>query len=192
MNRPLTQFTKLATGSLIPGIPFNVRNEEVYNVPVDQIADFVDIPEIGGFHNVASDVDNLDGTHTLTLHQIRMKNESDAGLRPSWSAVDAAEISIAGDLAFALAKRDTIYSSFRSSAAGALNQILDSLSAALHRSLITFNLYMQGRGLIINAKGRVIGFTPVEQAPYENHYHLVVDGEWLTVSLNPNWNDFIA
>lgn len=192
MNRPLTQFTKLATGSVIPGVPFNVRNEEVYNVPVDQIADFVDIPEVGGFHNVASDIDNLDGTHTLTLHQIRMKNESDAGLRPSWSQVDAAELLLADDQALALSKRDTIYNGFRSAAAGALTQTLDSLTAALHRSLLSFNLYMQGRGVKINAKGRIIELAPVEQAPVETHYQLVIDGDWLVVSLNPNWDDFIA
>jgi hypothetical protein len=193
-NRPLIAETKVAVGSLIPGIPFQVYNEETFdNLTPAQVTSLLASNEVRGAHNVVSDVTNGDGTHNLVLHQIRMKNAADNGLRPSWSAVSAAETSIQSDAALAVTKRNAIYSKFATPIAGAVGQIINSLTAALHRDCMSFHLYMRGSGLIINAKGRITALAPNTSAPTEQHYTVTVDNDdWLVVSLNPDWADFSA
>ncbi len=193
-NRPLTQYTKLAVGSLIPGVAFQVRDEETYsNIQPAYANSIINSIEVNGAHNVAQDTANPDGTRTLVLHQIRIKNSSDAGLRPSWGSVDAAEISVSGDEALATAKRDAIYADFSSGVAGMIGTMLNSLNVVDLNSLQVFERYMGGKGVTVNARGRIVSVSPSTKAPAEKHFNADVDDDgWLVVNVNAQWADFIS
>lgn len=192
-TRPLIAETKLAVGSIIPGIPFQVYDEQTYTGLTNaQVTSLLARNEIRGVHNVASDT-LVGGLHDIVLHQIRMKNAADAGLRPSWAAVGVAEATVQSDAVLAVTKRDAIYNSFATPIAGAVGQIVNSLTAAMHRDCMSFDIYMGRKGLVLNSKGRIVSLLPNTKAPIEQHYTIDVDGDdWLVVSLNSQWADFIA
>lgn len=193
MARNLIAETKVAVGSLIPGVPFLVFNEETYTgLTATQVTALTNRNEVRGAHNVASDT-IVAGLHDIVLHQIRIKNASDAGLRPAWSAVDAAEIAVQNDNALAVTKRDTIYSSFATPIAGVVGQIISGLPAGQHRDAISFDIYMGRKGLVLNGKGRIVSLLPNTKAPMELHYLVDFDSDdWMLVSINSQYSDFIS
>lgn len=196
-NRPINDYTILAVGSLIPNIPFAVYDEVVYtNLHEDAAAYILSTPEVGGVHNVVSDVINPDTTHDIVLHQVRLKNAADVGLRPSWSAIDAAELQMQADEATMIIKRDAIYNTRLSAVSGLLGQLIFDLTATELRAYQAFSAYMGKDGLLLplNAKGRILGFYDSNSAPFELSITITNDdtGYWLIGYPNPQWADFIA
>lgn len=196
-NRPINDYTILAVGSLIPNIPFAVYDEVVYtNLHEDAALYIINTPEVGGGHNVASQILNPDGTYDLVLHQIRMKNDADIGLRPSWGDVDMAELQMQADEVTMIIKRDEIYNTRLSAVSGFLGQLIFDLTATELQAYQAFSAYMGKDGLLLplNAKGRIIGFFDSGSAPFELSIALTTDdtGYWLIGYPNPQWADFIA
>lgn len=192
-NRTLLPETFMAVGSLILGIPYLVKNEETFtNITTTQVTALSNSSEVHGSHNIASQVAN-GANWDVVLHQIRMYNASDVGLRPSWASVTTQETNIQNDNTLANSKRTTIYNNYRALVNSFLNLTLDSLTNPQITALEQFQEYMRGNGIIINGKGRIIGFQPSSKALIEYHYKVSIDNnDWLVCTLNSQWADFVA
>lgn len=192
-NRALLPETFMAVGSLILGIPYLVKNEETFtNITTAQLTDLSNSSDVHGSHNIASQVAN-GANWDVVLHQIRMYNASDVGLRPSWASVTTQETNIQNDNTLANSKRTTIYNNYRALVNSFLNLTLDSLTNPQITALEQFQEYMRGNGIIINGKGRIIGFQPSSKALIEYHYKVSIDNnDWLVCTLNSQWADFVA
>lgn len=192
-NRTLLPETFMAVGSLILGIPYLVKNEETFtNITTAQVTALSNSSEVHGSHNIASQVAN-GANWDVVLHQIRMYNASDVGLRPSWASVTTQETNIQNDNTLANSKRTTIYNNYRALVNSFLNLTLDSLTNPQITALEQFQEYMRGNGIIINGKGRIIGFQPSSKALIEYHYKVSIDNnDWLVCTLNSQWADFVA
>lgn len=192
-NRTLLPETFMAVGSLILGIPYLVKNEETFtNITTAQVTALSNSSEVHGSHNIASQVAN-GANWDVVLHQIRIYNASDAGLRPSWASVTTAETNVQNDNILANNKRTTIYNSYQTVVNDFNNLLISSLTRPQLDSLLQFQEYMSGNGIIINGKGRIIGFQPSSKALIEYHYKVSIDNnDWLVCTLNSQWADFVA
>ncbi len=188
----ITQWTKLATGSLVVGKPFNVFNDESYiNITAARVAEITAYPEVLGAWNIQSTVPN-GPNFDLTLYNVRFKLAADALSRPTNVAITAAEATMASNATLAGTKQAAHYATHSALATPIIGTIAASLSNNDTHNIIRFETYMNGGGFVVNGKGRITAILPVGNAPIEYSHILTVGNIWMTCAVNPQWADFIA
>ena len=188
----ITQWTKLATGSLVVGKPFNVFNDESYiNITAARVAEITAYPEVLGAWNIQSTVPN-GPNFDLTLYNVRFQLAADALSRPTNVAITAAEATMASNATLAGTKQAAHYATHSVLATPIIGTIAASLSNNDTHDVIRFETYMNGGGFVVNGKGRITAILPVGNAPIEYSHILTVGNVWMTCAVNPQWADFIA
>lgn len=188
-----------AVGSLIPGEKFAVNfiTDEQMNVVAENMvmdkmtnsarAEIMAAPD-GGLHNIASQIQNSDGSWSIEFHWLRLFNPNLK--RPTQKEIEKAQKKIKRQVDKAEEVRLRQFHTLADPIRAALTKRQRDMSDEERFDIDDFERYMRGR-LTINAQGN-LELPPVEHAPIVLPILITVDGFWLTATDNSDaWKEFV-